>query len=68
MNTSVTANEFPFSLNILSEALQETFGGDMSSLSSQNSLPMLENVHNTNDVVQSGRTIKVDPLKVQYTK
>ena len=40
----------------------------MSSLSSQNSLPMLENVQDTNDAVQSGRTIKGDPLKVQHAK
>ena len=39
-------------------------------MSAENSLPVLENVKDTSaasDVVQSGRTIKGDPLKVQYT-
>ena len=39
-------------------------------MSAENSLPILENVKDTSaasDVVQSGRTIKGDPFKVQYT-
>jgi hypothetical protein len=67
-NTSVTtgANESSFSLDILSQALQETFGDEMPLVGPGNSLPMLENVKDTSDVVQSGRTIKGDPLKVGF--
>ena len=59
-----------FSLDIISrQALHETLGDDILLVSAEN-LPMLENVKDTraaSDVVQSGMTIKGDPLKVQYT-
>ena len=68
ISDAADTNESCFSLDILSQALHETFGDDMSLVSPENSLPMLENVKDTSDAVQSGRTIKGDPLKVQYTK
>ena len=53
--------------HIISQALHETLGDDILLVSAENSLPMLETVKDASDVVQSGRTIKGDPLKVQYT-
>lgn len=71
MSATANANESSFSLDIISQALHETFGDDIPFVSAEHSLPMLENVKDTSAasdvVVQSGRTIKGDPLKVQYT-
>ena len=63
---SVT-NDSSLSLDIISQALQETFGSDPDMVSMENSLPTLENVQDSStnhDVVVSGMTIKGDPLKV----
>lgn len=68
-HVSVT-NDSSLNLDIISQALQETFGTDSHMVSMENPLPSLENVKDTNtagDVVTSGRTIKGDPLKVQCT-
>ena len=70
ISATANANESCFSLDIISQALHETLGDDIPLVSAENSLPVLENVKDTSaasDVVQSGRTIKGDPLKVQYT-
>jgi hypothetical protein len=65
-HASIT-NDSSLHLDILSQALQETFGADKSMVSMENPLPSLEIVKDTSDgVVTSGRTIKGDPLKVQY--
>ena len=64
-------NDSSLSLDIISQALQETFAGsDTNMVSMENPLPALESAQdlNTNDdVVKSGRTIKGDPLKVNYS-
>ena len=65
-HVSVT-NDSSLSLDIISQALQETFGDDSDVVSMENPLPVLKNVQDTSiadDVVRSGRTIKGDPLKV----
>ena len=70
MPVTADANESCFSLDIISQAWHDTFGDDIPLVTAGNSLPMLENVKDTSaahEVVQSGRTIKGDPLKVQYT-
>ena len=70
MPVTADANESCFSLDIISQAWHDTFGDDTPLVTAGNSLPMLENVKDTSaahEVVQSGRTIKGDPLKVQYT-
>ena len=70
VSATANANESCFSLDIISQALHETLEDDIPLVSAENSLPMLETVKDTSaasDVVQSGRTIKEDPLKVQYT-
>jgi hypothetical protein len=65
-HVSVT-NDSSLSLDIISQALQETFGDDSDVVSIENPLPVLKNVQDTSiadDVVRSGRTIKGDPLKI----
>ncbi len=64
-HASITGtNDSSLHLDILSQALQETFGADTSRVSTENPLPSLENVKDASDgVVTSGRTIKGDPLK-----
>ena len=64
-HVSVT-NDSSLSLDIISQALQETFGSELAMVSMENPLPALENVKDTTpaDVIRTGRTIKGDPLKV----
>ena len=53
-------NDSSLSLDIISQALQETFGSDSDTVSMENSLPTLENVQDSStnhDVVVSGMTI-----------
>ena len=69
ISATANANESCFSLDIISQALHETLGDDIPLVSAENSLPMLETVKDASaarDVVQSGRTVKGDPLKVEY--
>ena len=66
-HVSVT-NDSSLSLDIISQALQETFGDDSDVVSMENPLPVLKNVQDTSiadDVAKSGRAIKGDPLKVR---
>lgn len=62
-------NDSLLSLDIISQALQETFGSESPMVSMESQLPALENVKDTaaGDVTKSGRTIKGDPLKVIKT-
>lgn len=64
-HVSVT-NDSSLSLDIISQALQETFGSESPMVSMETPVPALESLKDTavEDVMKSGRTIKGDPLKV----